>query len=110
MRRGDLHLADLGQPVDYEQALRRPVLLVSAAPWLLSDPPVITILPLTRSQRSRSTHVEIEPGASGLTAPSYAECEDIRAVSPLRFERRMGQVNLVTMARIDLILGRLLAL
>lgn len=110
MRRGDLYLADLGEPVGHEQALQRPVLIVSADPWLLSDPPVIAVLPLTRTHRSRSTHVELEPGGSGLAAVSYVKCEDIRAISPLRFQHRMGEADSVVMARVDLILSRLLAL
>ena len=110
MRRGDLYLADLGEPVGHEQALRRPVLIVSANPWLLSDPPVVVVLPLTRSYRSRSTHVEVEPGRSGLAATSYAKCEDIRAISPLRLQHLMGEAESVVMAQVDVILARLLAL
>lgn len=108
--RGEVHLADLGDPVGHEQALRRPVVIVSAEPWLLSNPPVVTVLPVTRTARGRSTHVEIEPGASGLSAMSYAKCEDIRSISPLRLERRFGRVDDVVLVRIDMILRRLLSL
>ena len=110
VRRGEIHLADLGESVGHEQALRRPVVVVSAEPWLQSHPPVITVVPVTRSYRARSTHVEIEPGESGLSATSYAKCEDIRAISPLRLERCFGRADAVAMARIDLIVRRLLAL
>ena len=110
VRRGEIYLADLGDPVGHEQALRRPVLVVSAEPWLASHPPVITVVPITRTYRARSTHVEVEPGASGLSATSYAKCEDIRAISPLRLERRFGDADAVATAQIDLILRRLLAL
>ena len=110
MRRGDIYLADLGEPVGHEQARHRPVLIVSADPWLLSEPPVVTVLPLTRGYRSRSTHVEVEPGRSGLAATSYVKCEDIRAISPLRLQHLMGEVEDVVMAYVDVILARLLAL
>lgn len=110
MKRGDIFLADLGDPIGHEQALRRPVVIVSADPWLVSNPPVVTVLPVTRTYRQRSSHVELEPGASGLAAVSYAKCEDIRAISPLRLERRLGTADEVALARISLILGRLLAL
>lgn len=110
MKRGDLYLADLGEPVGHEQAFRRPVLVVSADPWLLSEPPVVAVLPLTRTHRGRSTHVEIEPGASGLAALSYVKCEDIRALSPLRFLHRLGEADGLVVAQVDLILSRLLAL
>lgn len=110
VRRGEIHLADLGEPIGHEQALRRPVVVVSAEPWLASHPPVITVVPITRSYHARSTHVEVEPGGSGLKATSYAKCEDIRAISPLRLERFFGRLDGVTMAQIDVILRRLLAL
>jgi len=65
VKRGEIYLADLGEPVGHEQALRRPVLIVSSDQWLLTDPPVVTVVPLTRSHRRRSSHVEIEPGTAG---------------------------------------------
>lgn len=103
-------MADLGEPVGHEQAKRRPVVIVSANPWLESNPPVVVAVPVTRTYRQRSTHVELEPGTSGLRAVSYAKCEDVRAISPARLERRLGEADSVVMAHIDLILRRLLAL
>lgn len=110
MKRGDIFLADLGDPIGHEQGLRRPVLIVSAQPWIDSNPPVLAILPLTRSQRHRSTHVEVEPGTSGLKDTSYIKCEDIRSISPLRLGRYFGSAGESVMLRVDLILQRLLAL
>ncbi|MEU1902282.1 MULTISPECIES: type II toxin-antitoxin system PemK/MazF family toxin [Nocardiopsis] len=110
MRRGEVYMADLGDPIGHEQALRRPVLVVSAQPWLDSRPPVVTVLPLTRTHRHSPTHVEIEPGSSGLKEVSYVKCEDLRAVSPLRLERRFGTVDELVLLRTDTILRRLLAL
>ncbi|MFT3797538.1 type II toxin-antitoxin system PemK/MazF family toxin [Microbacterium sp.] len=110
VKRGDVYLAALGEPVGHEQALRRPVVIVSAEAWLASEPPVLTVVPVTRTFRNRSTHVEVEPGVSGLRATSYAKCEDVRSISPLRLEHRFGRVDDVTLARVDLILRRLLGL
>ncbi|RIQ26078.1 type II toxin-antitoxin system PemK/MazF family toxin [Jiangella rhizosphaerae] len=110
MNRGDIYLADLGEPIGHEQALKRPVLIVSAQPWLESHPPVVTVLPLTRTYRQRSTHVEVEPGSSGLKATSYVKCEDIRAISPRRLGRYFGRADDATLVTIETILRRLLAL
>lgn len=110
MIRGEVHLADLGEPVGHEQALRRPIVIVSANPWLGTNPPVIAVVPVTRTPRGRTTHVEIEPGTSGLRELSYAKCEDIRSISPLRLEQRFGSVDELVLARIDSILRRILAL
>jgi mRNA interferase MazF len=108
--RGDIYLAVLGEPIGHEQSGDRPVLVVSAIAWLNSSPPVITVVPLTRSYRQRSTHVEIEPGRSGLAATSYAKCEDIRAISPNRLRHKFGEAETVVMARVDVLLRRLLDL
>lgn len=103
-------MADLGDPVGHEQGLRRPVLLVNAQPWLESHPPVVMAVPLTRTQRENRTHVEIEPGSSGLKATSYAKCEDLRSISPERLGRRFGRVDDLVLFEVDTILRRLLAL
>lgn len=108
--RGAIHLADLGEPIGHEQGLRRPVVVVSAQPWLDSMPPVVAIVPVTRTHRDRSTHVELEPGQSGLRATSYAKCEDIRSISPMRLEHRFGVIDTVALAKIDQILRRILSL
>jgi mRNA interferase MazF len=108
--RGDVYLAALGEPIGREQAGDRPVLVVSADAWLNSSPPVVAVVPLTRTYRQRSTHVEIEPGRSGLAATSYAKCEDIRALSPNRLRHRFGEADAVVMARVDGLLRRLLGL
>lgn len=110
MRRGEIHLADLGDPIGLEEAFVRPVLVVSAQPWLDSRPPVVHVVPLTRTRRDAPTHVEIEPGSSGLAATSYAKCEDLRAVSVQRLERRFGNVEDVTLLRVETIVRRVLGL
>lgn len=110
MRRGEIYLADLDDPVGNEQGLHRPVLLVSADQWLASNPPLLMVVPLTRTYRQRSTHVEIEPGTSGLRDISYAKCEDLRSVSPLRLGRRFGETEATVVTKVDVILRRLLAL
>jgi mRNA interferase MazF len=108
--RGDIYLAGLGEPIGHEQAQQRPVLVISAQPWLDSQPPVVVIVPLTRTYRQRVTHVEVEPGGSGLRATSYAKCEDVRSISPLRLGRRFGQADAVVLVRVEAILRRLLGL
>ena len=110
MRRGEIYLADLGDPVGREQAMVRPVLVLSAQPWLDSRAPVVVVVPLTRTRRDSPTHVEVEPGASGLAATSYIKCEDLRAISVERLERLFGAVEDVTLLRVELVTRRLLGL
>jgi len=110
VRRGEIYLAALGSPIGHEQAGSRPVVVVSSQPWLDSNPPVVTIIPLTRTPRVSSTHVEVEPGSSGLRATSYAKCEDLRAISPVRLGRRFGTADEVVLAQMDLVVRRLLGI
>jgi mRNA interferase MazF len=110
VRRGEIWLCDLGDPIGHESASVRPVLLVSAQSWLDSHPPVVTAVPLSRTFRDAVTHVEVEPGRSGLRALSYVRCEDVRAVSPRRLERRLGEVEHMVLLRVETLLRRLLAL
>ena len=108
MIRGDIFLADLGDPIGHEQAFRRPLVVMSGQRWLNTDPPVVATLAITRARRNWPEHVEIEPGSSGLRDVGYITCEFVRSVSPLRFERRLGRVDAVVVARVDTILRRLL--
>ena len=108
--RGEIYFADLGLAVGYEQSGRRPVVVVSGVDWLSSDPPVLMVVPLTSARRDWPTHVEIDAEGSGLKATSYAKCEDMRAISPKRLERRFGTADSLVMLRIESILRRLLAL
>lgn len=86
------------------------MLVFSAQPWLNSNPPVVTVVPLTRTRRGAATHVEVEPGVSGLKEVSYAKCEDIRAISPRRFQQEFGHAEDHVMHSIEVIVRRLLAL
>ena len=110
MIRGEIYLADLGEPIGHEQAMTRPVLIVSAQPWLDSNPRFVAVLPLTRTNRQRSTHVEIETGTSGLKSTSYAKCEEIRAISPRRLSQRYGRADDFVLANVGRSLHRLLAI
>jgi mRNA interferase MazF len=92
-RRGELWLVDFGEPVGREQAGRRPALVVSADP--LNDGPagVVIVVPVTTARRGLPSHIEIEPGDSGLDNLSYAKCEDVKSISDRRFIGRLGQVD-----------------
>ena len=39
-----------------------------------------------------ASHIEIEPGRSGLDEVSYAKCEDVKSVSDQRLVTRLGSV------------------
>jgi mRNA interferase MazF len=90
--RGEVWLVDFGEPVGREQSGRRPAVVVSADPLNESRAGIVILVPTTTAPRGLPSHVEIEPGASGLDDLSYAKCEDIKSVSEQRLIARLGLV------------------
>jgi mRNA interferase MazF len=90
--RGDVWLIDFGDPVGREQSGRRPAVVVSADPLNESRAGVVIVVPCTTTRRGLPSHIEIEPGRSGLDDVSYAKCEDVKSVSEQRLVTRLGSV------------------
>jgi mRNA interferase MazF len=83
-------LVDFGEPVGREQAGRRPALVVSADPLNQGPAGVVIVVPLTTARRGLASHIEVEPGESGLEDISYAKCEDVKSISDKRLIDRLG--------------------
>jgi mRNA interferase MazF len=99
-RRGEIWLTDLGEPLGHEQGSVRPALIMSSDQWN-RHAAMAVVIPLTRTQHSLPTRVEIEPDpANRLDETSYARCEDIRSVSERRLIHRLGAVDLVVMSSV----------
>lgn len=92
-RRGEIWLIDFGQPVGREQSGRRPAVVVSADLLNESAAGVLIVVPITTAHRGLPSHVEIDPGNSGLDEISYAKCEDVKSISEQRMIARLGEVN-----------------
>ena len=92
-RRGEVWLVDFGEPDGREQAGIRPAVVVSADALNEGPAGVVVIVPVTSTRRDLPSHVEIEPGESGLDHPSYAKCEDVKSVSERRLIDRLGVVG-----------------
>lgn len=109
-RRGDIWLVDFGEPVGREQAGRRPALVVSSD--LLNEGPagVVVVVPITTTRRGLPSHVEIEPGESGLSDVSYAKCEDVKSISDRRMLTRLGTAQPDIVVRVGRVLAYLLDL
>lgn len=91
-RRGDVWLIDFGDPVGREQSGRRPGVVVSADGLNESRAGVVVVIPCTTTRRGLPSHIEIEPGQSGLDDVSYAKCEDVKSVSDQRLITQLGSV------------------
>lgn len=92
-RRGELWLVDFGEPAEHEQAGRRPAVVISADGLNASGAGVVIVVPATTTHRGLPSHVEIEPGSSGLDEISYAKCEEVKSISQRRLIARLGIVS-----------------
>lgn len=92
-RRSEVWLVDFGDPVGREQSGRRPAVIVSADALNESRAGVVVVVPITTTYRGLPSHVEIDPGSSGLDEVSYAKCEDVKSVSEQRLIGRLGAVD-----------------
>ncbi|MEO3936575.1 type II toxin-antitoxin system PemK/MazF family toxin [Dermatophilaceae bacterium Soc4.6] len=98
---GDVVELDLGLPAGSEAGLRRPALVVTAARILRGGPNVVQVVPLTRTIRTSSTEVLIDPdGVNRLVARSSAQCQHVRSVATTRIQERTGNVGPVVLLEV----------
>lgn len=91
--RGEVWLADFGEPVGREQSGRRPAVVISADPLNESRAGVVIVVPTTTTPRGLPSHVEIDPIGSGLDEVTYAKCEDVKSISDQRLIAQLGSVS-----------------
>lgn len=109
-QRGEVWLVDFGGPIGHEQGYQRPAVVISADQLNRSHAELIIVLPITTTRRGLPSHIEIEPGDSGLSHTSYAKTEDIKSVSTRRLIRRLGTVPADRLNRAEHALRLLLGL
>jgi mRNA interferase MazF len=99
--RGEVYGIDLGHPVGHEPAFVRPAVVVSVD--LLNNGPggLVVVVPISSVAYGLRSHVELEPGASGLDRTSYARCDQLRVVSTERLLPRRGRISPEEMRAID---------
>ena len=99
--RGEVYDVDLGQPIGHEPAFRRPAVVVSVD--LLNNGPgmLVVVVPVTTAAYGLRSHVEVEPGRSGLGHTSYARCDQLRVISTDRLSTRRGMVAPEQLRAID---------
>lgn len=98
---GDVVELDLGIPHGSEAGLVRPAVVVTADRILRASPTALQVVPLTRTLRGYEAEVMIEPDVSnGLTAPSAAQCQHVRAVATTRVRDHVGNIGSVGLAQV----------
>lgn len=99
--RGEIYEVDLGQPVGHEPAFRRPAVVVSVDILNNSPGQLVMVVPITSAAYGLRSHVELEPGSSGLGHTSYARCDQLRVISTVRLSSRRGLIGPGQMHAID---------
>lgn len=99
--RGEVYDVDLGQPVGHEPAFRRPAVVVSVDILNNSPGQLVMAVPVTSTAYGLRSHVEVEPGSSGLGHTSYARCDQLRVISTERLSSRRGAISPDQMRAID---------
>jgi mRNA interferase MazF len=62
---------------------------------------LLMVVPITATYRRVRAHIRVDPPEGGLNKISYILTDQLRAVSELRFSRRLGTVSASTMAAIE---------
>lgn len=94
MNFGDVVTVDLGTPLGSEAGFVRPAVITTADGFLRFRPTTVFAVPLTTTPRTFPSHVSIEPDdLNGLTVPSYALVEQMRAVAVERCSTVRGNVG-----------------
>lgn len=98
---GDVVDLDLGIPHGREAGFAHPAIIVTSQRVLDARPSVVQVVPLTSMLRAFHSEVLIDPdGSNGLSVPSAAQCQHVRAVSVGRIRKTRGNVGPTTLAQL----------
>lgn len=102
LERGTLVLVELDPTLGHEQRGVRPCVVVSD-PAVNADQrfPVIAVVPVTGTAGEGALYPPLSPGGSGLTKPSWALVDQLRAVDKQRIRRVFGRIAPAELAAID---------
>jgi mRNA interferase MazF len=99
--RGDIWDLDFDPIRGREQAGFRPALILSVDLFNQGPAELVSVVPLTRTDRKIRWHVAVRPPESGLAAESFVQCENLRSVSKQRLRRRRGRVSADTLEQVE---------
>ena len=106
VKRGDMYYADLSPVVGSEQGGVRPVLIIQNDVGNKYSPTVIAAAITSQIGKSRlPTHININSSEYGLMKNSVILAEQVRTIDKSRLLEKIGQVDAVTMHRVNSALG-----
>ncbi|MEG1633054.1 MAG: type II toxin-antitoxin system PemK/MazF family toxin [Oscillospiraceae bacterium] len=102
VKRGDIYYADLSPVVGSEQGGMRPVLIVQNDTGNKHSPTVIAAAITSQIGKARlPTHIELTARNYGLSRDSVILLEQVRTLDKSRLKERMGQLDGLTMHKVD---------
>jgi mRNA interferase MazF len=104
VRTGEIWLAELDPVVGHEQGGRRPVVVISSDGMNKLPIRMAIVVPLTGRDRGLVTQPRVASPGTGLSRPSFARPEDVRAIDTARLRRQLGQVAAEELAEIRKVL------
>lgn len=102
IKRGELYYADLSPVVGSEQGGVRPVLVVQNDVGNKYSPTVIAAAVTSKINKAKlPTHIELPCNSYGLQKDSVILLEQIRTLDKRRLKERIGELNELTMSKVD---------
>ena len=102
IKRGELYYADLSPVVGSEQGGIRPVLVVQNDVGNKYSPTVIAAAVTSKINKAKlPTHIELPSNTYGLQKDSVILLEQIRTLDKRRLKERIGELNEITMTRVN---------
>lgn len=102
---GEVWEVFFGTGVGREQQGIRPAVVVSDQHYNQTPHQLCIVAPITGRQRGIASQLDISPPEGGLTKSSVIMCEQVRAVSLLRFRRKRGEVSQETLQQVQELVG-----
>lgn len=91
--RGEVWRVDLDPVRGHEQGRVRPALIVSNNIVNRGSAALVTIVPITSTDRRIPSFIEIQPPEGGLPHISFVIADQVRTISSLRLLKRYGVVS-----------------
>ena len=106
IKRGDMFYADLSPVIGSEQGGVRPVLIIQNDIGNKYSPTVIAAAITSQTTKNKlPTHININSSEYGLMKDSVILTEQIRTIDTSRLKEKIGQVDSLTMNRVNNALG-----
>lgn len=92
LHQGEVYLCELGENIGYEICKLRPVLVISDSRY--SQQGQAVVIPLTKNTRPQKTHYVLKKSKYNfLTFDSCLKSEQIRSISSIRLNQKLGQID-----------------